>query len=117
MGAKMPDSVTDTRNDTLSSTHPSPLDFSTAFDMKTNLQRLLYSKEKQLQQAGNLGQRVLAQQMELEERIKQIQDAMEGEGDSETGGLYKQLVDTQLVWDEENARLSSAFGSGAKVCL
>jgi vacuolar-type H+-ATPase subunit I/STV1 len=94
--------------------------------MKTHLQNLLDSKEKQLQQAGSLGQRVLAQQMELEERIRQLQEVIEeGKGedddeerlDEETRERYRQLADTLLAWDEENARLSSAFGSGAKVCV
>jgi len=76
MGAvlpKMPDAATDTH---FPSIHPSPLDFSTADNMKMHLQHLLDSKGKQLQQAGSLGQCILAQQKELEEQIKQIQDAM-----------------------------------------
>src|SRR5882762_6734726 len=57
---------------------------SSAGDMKFHLQNLLDSKEKQLQQAGTLGQRVLAQQMELEERIRQIQEVIEeGRGEEE----------------------------------
>ncbi|KAJ7821017.1 hypothetical protein B0H14DRAFT_3471865 [Mycena olivaceomarginata] len=47
--------------------------FSSAGDMRYHLQSLLDAKERQLQQAGALGQRVLAQQMELEERIRQLQ--------------------------------------------
>jgi len=110
---KMPDAATNT---CFPSTHPSPLDFSTADNMKMHLQHLLDSKGKQLQQAGSLEQCILAQQKKLEEWIMQIQDAMEGEGNGEEiQELYKQLVDMQLFWDEENARLSSAFGSSAKV--
>jgi hypothetical protein len=123
---KMPDFATDTGNDPFSSVHLSSLNFSTVGDMKTHLHRLLDSKEKQLQQAGSLGQRVLSQQMELEERIRQIQEVIEeGKGeeedeqrlDEETRERYRLLADTLLAWDEENARLSSAFGAGAKVCL
>ena len=114
---KMPDFATDIGNDKDS------LKISTANDMKTHLQHLLDSKEKQLQQVGSLGQRVLAQQMELEERVRQIQEVIEedrGEGgeeqlDEETRDRYRQLADTLLAWNDENAKLSSAFGSGSKV--
>src|SRR6266436_5714349 len=90
--------------------------FSTAGDMKFHLQNLLDSKEKQLQQAGTLGQRVLAQQMELEERIRQLQeaDADKGENDeldTEATKRYRELAETIRTWDAENAQLSSAFGS------
>jgi hypothetical protein len=96
--------------------------------MKFHLQTLLDSKEKQLQQAGMLGQRVLAQQTELEERIRQLQEL---EGDYElvgTGGglsgaassgadeqeLRERWEELRAVidgWDRENAQLSSAFGA------
>jgi len=66
---------------------------SSAGDMRFHLQNLLDSKEKQLQQAGTLGQRVLAQQMELEERIRQLQEADADKGeddelDAEATGRY-----------------------------
>lgn len=43
-----------------------------AGQMRLKLQALLGEKERQLQQAEALGQRILAQQVELEERINQI---------------------------------------------
>lgn len=94
-------------------------DFSSAGDMKAHLQILLDSKEKQLQQAGTLGQRVLAQQMELEERIRQLQEIEAGrndddEVDAEASTRYRELAETISAWDAENAQLSGAFGS-AKV--
>jgi hypothetical protein len=90
--------------------------FSSAGDMKFHLQTLLDSKEKQLQQAGTLGQRVLAQQMELEERIKQLQEieaekSEDDEIDEQARVRYRELADTLISWDTENAQLSSAFGS------
>ncbi|KAF8815724.1 hypothetical protein BYT27DRAFT_7079180 [Phlegmacium glaucopus] len=93
--------------------------FSTAGDMKYHLQNLLDSKEKQLQQAGSLGQRVLAQQMELEERIRQLQvlESDKGEDDEidlEARERYRELAETILSWDSENAQLSSAFGGSSK---
>ncbi|KAJ7677219.1 hypothetical protein B0H17DRAFT_1207136 [Mycena rosella] len=93
-----------------------PPPFSSAADMKYHLQSLLDSKEKQLQQAGTLGQRVLAQQMELEERIRQLQDITEDKTDDEhvddgARERYLALAETLTEWDRENADLSSAFGA------
>ncbi|KAL1742281.1 coiled-coil protein [Schizophyllum fasciatum] len=85
-------------------------------DIKYDLQSLLDSKEKQLQQAGTLGQRVLAQQMELEERIRQIQEfeadhSEDDDIDLQVRDKYEELANTIRSWDAENAQLSSAFGS------
>ncbi|KAH9478703.1 Anucleate primary sterigmata protein A [Psilocybe cubensis] len=93
--------------------------FSTAGDMKFHLQNLLDSKEKQLQQAGSLGQRVLAQQMELEERIRQLQELEADKGeddeiDNEARERYRELAETIVAWDTENAQLSSTFGSSKR---
>ncbi|KAI6043981.1 hypothetical protein EDC04DRAFT_2562205 [Pisolithus marmoratus] len=90
--------------------------FSSAGERKFHLQLLLDTKEKQLQQAGALGQRVLAQQIELEEKIRQIQefDAERGDDeelDTEARERYRELAETIKAWDSENARLSSAFGA------
>ena len=94
--------------------------FSTAGDMKYHLQNLLDSKEKQLQQAGSLGQRVLAQQMELEERIRQLQVLEVDKGEDDEIDLaarerYRELAETIMTWDSENAQLSSVFGGSARV--
>ncbi|KDQ58499.1 hypothetical protein JAAARDRAFT_34310 [Jaapia argillacea MUCL 33604] len=89
--------------------------FSSTGDMRLQLQTLLDRKEKQLQQAGTLGQRVLAQQMELEERVRQLQD-MEADKtddddiDADMRERYRELADTIRTWDSENVQLSSAFG-------
>ncbi|KAJ3823527.1 hypothetical protein F5880DRAFT_1566576 [Lentinula raphanica] len=92
--------------------------YESAGDMRSHLQALLDAKEKQLQQAGTLGQRVLAQQMELEERIRQLQeldaDKEEHEElDIEARVKYRELAQTLIDWDEENAQLSSAFGKSS----
>jgi hypothetical protein len=86
-----------------------------AGDMKFHLQNVLVSKGEQLEQAATLGQRVLAQQMELEERIRQLQeiDADKGEDDEidpEARERYRELRETIQAWDAENAKLSSTFG-------
>ncbi|KAG8216903.1 hypothetical protein J3R82DRAFT_7176 [Butyriboletus roseoflavus] len=89
--------------------------FASPSQRKLHLQLLLDNKEKQLQQAGALGQRVLAQQIELEEKIHHLQDLDVERGDEEdldadARERYRELADTVKAWDLENARLSSAFG-------
>jgi hypothetical protein len=86
-----------------------------AGDIKFHLQSVLVSKSEQLERAATLGQRVLAQQMELEERIRQLQeiDADKGEDeeiDAEARERYRELRETIQAWDAENAKLSSTFG-------
>ncbi|EKM76771.1 hypothetical protein AGABI1DRAFT_131064 [Agaricus bisporus var. burnettii JB137-S8] len=104
----------------LTSEHPDdPFHATTAADLNFYLQGLLDKKEKQLQQAGNLGQRVLAQQMELEERIRQIQESVIDKPDDEeidhaARSKYQELNEAILSWDAENSQLSSAFGSSSK---
>lgn len=89
---------------------------SSAGNIRQHLQLLLDSKERQLQQAGTLGQRVLAQQMELEEKVRQLQD-IEGDKDedqevsAEMRLRYRELANTIKTWDEENGQLSSTFGN------
>ncbi|KAJ7796352.1 coiled-coil protein [Mycena olivaceomarginata] len=90
--------------------------FSSAGDMRYHLQSLLDAKERQLQQAGALGQRVLAQQMELEERIRQLQeiDADSPDDDpvdEDARERYRELAETLMAWNSENADLSSGFGA------
>jgi len=41
-------------------------------DMKSHLQILLDGKEKALKQVGTLGQRILSQQVQLDERVHQL---------------------------------------------
>lgn len=89
---------------------------SSAGDMRFRLQALLDNKEKQLQHARMLSQRVLAQQMELEEMIRQLQEPdVEGEDDNEVDAeateRYRELVETMRTWDAENELLSNEIVS------
>ncbi|THH03317.1 hypothetical protein EW146_g10465, partial [Bondarzewia mesenterica] len=84
--------------------------------MRHHLQNLLDGKEKQLQQAGALGQRVLAQQVELEERVRQLHeiDADKTDDDEIPADMrerYRELAESVKAWDAENVQLSSVFGS------
>ncbi|KAI0051353.1 hypothetical protein FA95DRAFT_1534854 [Auriscalpium vulgare] len=84
--------------------------------LRQQLQALLDSKERQLQQAGALGQRVLAQRVELEERVRLLQalDADkpdDADVNADMRARYRELADTVRAWDDENVLLSSAFGA------
>jgi hypothetical protein len=93
--------------------------------MRLQLQALLDDKEKQLQLAGTLGQRFLAQQNELEERINQLVEAENSiagkqpgqmdEADSEMRKKLEELQDTLQQWENENQHMWSSLAYGAKV--
>ena len=92
-------------------------DHDTTGNMRLHLQNLLDDKEKQLQSAATLGHQLLAQRMELEERIKQMQE-LELDGAGSDDGLdvsirdrYRELADAMKAWDTENEQLTSVFGS------
>ena len=107
---------------------PTAAHFDTTDSMRLHLQALLDSKEKQLQSAATLGHQLLAQRMELEERIRQLQDldldgsiGSGGSSDDGHSGLdvsvrerYRELADAIKAWDTENEQLTSVFG-GPKV--
>jgi hypothetical protein len=93
-------------------TTASPLP-TTPVSMKMHLQALLDAKERQLQQAGMLGQRVLVQQTELEERIRQLELEFEGEGEEGDEGRrekVRELGEVIAKWELENEELSRVFG-------
>ncbi|KAE9399818.1 hypothetical protein BT96DRAFT_679715 [Gymnopus androsaceus JB14] len=83
-----------------------------AGDIRSHLQSLLDAKEQQLQQAAALGQQLLAQQMELEVRIMQlVQELDVDKPDKQAMDKYRELADSLVAWDAENAQFaSSAFG-------
>lgn len=92
-------------------------------NLRIQLQALLDDKEKQLRLAGTLGQRFLAQQMELEERISQLNDleaaktgATVDEGiESEIRDKLQELKHTMNSWESENQDMFGVLGN--KVCL
>lgn len=87
-------------------------------DLRARLQTLLDQKEQELQSAGSLGQRILAQQMELEERMNQISEFGFGrtslkdndEIESEVRARQNDLADTVQAWHRENQQLLRVFG-------
>jgi hypothetical protein len=87
------------------------------YDVRARLQTLLDQKEQELQSAGSLGQRILVQQMELEERINQISELessrtglKDDEIESEMRAKLSDLADTMHSWQHENQQHRSGFG-------
>jgi len=88
-------------------------------DMRAHLQLLLDNKEKQLQQVGTLGQRILSQQVQLDERVRQLHEleAELGENqdlDSDIRERYRELTEMVKAWDVDNTQLTQSFDP--KVC-
>jgi len=82
--------------------------------MRQHLQNLVDSKEKQLQQAAALGESLLAQRVELEERVRLLQDIDGDKSDEITADMrerYRELADAVRAWDLGNTRLTTAFSS------
>jgi len=92
------------------------------FDVRARLQTLLDEKEQELQSAGSLGQRILAQKMGLEERINQISELESGrtglkddEIESKMRAKLNDLADIMHTWQHENQQLWSGFGAKTPV--
>ena len=87
----------------------------TTGDMRQHLQNLLDTKDRQVQQVATLGERVLQQRMELEEKIYQLRDLDVDRGDSddingETRLRYHDLANMLKSWEEENVQLAGTLG-------
>jgi hypothetical protein len=102
--------------------HQNTLDFpfhsSSSDDMRQHLQNLLDSKEKQLQQAAALGERLLGQRVELEERVKLLQEIDADKTDEITADMrerYRELADAVRAWDFGNVQLTAAFTSSVRI--
>lgn len=103
--------------------HPNPLDFpfhSSSDHLRQHLQNLLDGKEKQLQQAAALGERLLAQRVELEERVRLIQETDADKTDEITADMrerYRDLSDTVRAWDVGNVQLTTTFTHSVRILI
>ena len=99
-----------------SSLSTTPSDGGASGDVRFLLQSLLDEKEKQLQQAGTLGQQLLAQRMELDDRVRMLLEMLDsGDGDDVREKLGE-LEETVKSWDAENEQLSGPLGSKVRLC-
>lgn len=83
-------------------------------DMRAHLQLLLDNKEKQLQHVGTLGQRILSQQVQLDERVRLLHELEADLGDdqdldSEIRERYRELMEMVRAWDTDNTQLTQSL--------
>lgn len=87
------------------------------FALRQHLSSLLDQKSSQLQMLGSMGQEILKQQQELEERIKGFEDE-EDEGEDQVGDVtkskLKQLDEAMRQWESQNEGMMRELGG--KVC-
>lgn len=79
-------------------------------ELRAHLQSLLDDKDRQLVQVGVIGQRVIAQQMELQERVKKLETmtvGLEGEGFDEED-VYGGIAPNQAGRGKRRAGSSAA---------
>ncbi len=81
--------------------------------MRQHLASLLEQKSSQLQMLGTMGQEILKQQQELEEKIRGFEDE-EGEGDEEVGEITKsrlrELDEAMQNWENQNEGMMRELG-------
>ena len=109
-----------TFSDGLSHSLDFPFHSSSPDDMRQHLQSLLDGKEKQLQQAAALGERLLAQRVELEERVRLLQEMDGDKSDEITADIrerYRELADAVRAWDFGNVQLTTAFTSSVSILI
>lgn len=96
-------------------------------DLRDQLQSLLNEKAQHLQLAATLGQRLLDQQSELENRLGQLNELHTTNGgymygdeeDSKTEDMRHKIEDlshTLQQWEVENDQLRSSLAPGSHVC-
>ena len=81
--------------------------------LRSHLQSLMEQKSTQLQTLGTMGQEILKQQQELEERIKTFEAEEEEEVGEETQSRLKDLDADMRSWEEQNEDMMR--GLAAKV--
>lgn len=75
-----------------------------ASSLRTHLQELLEHKSGQLEMVGTMGQKILSQQAELEERIQSLgdMDSDADEIDDDTRGKLLELQEAMKGWEDDN---------------
>ena len=79
--------------------------------LRSHLQNLMEQKSTQLQTLGTMGQEILKQQQELEERIKGFEAEEEEEVGEETQSRLKDLDADMRSWEEQNEDMMRGLGT------
>jgi hypothetical protein len=78
--------------------------------LRQHLSTLLEQKSSQLQILGNMGQEILKQQQELEERIRGFEDEGEDEVGDETKERLRELDSAMKAWESQNEGMMRELG-------
>lgn len=87
--------------------------------VRTQLQQLLDDKSNKLHMVGTMGQKILAQQTELEERIRELGDMDEDSGTEISDTTRTKLLELQDAikgWDTDNQTLIREIGGDQVSC-
>jgi hypothetical protein len=82
--------------------------------LRDHLASLLEHKTAQLQTLGSMGQEILRQQQELEERIRLVEEDAEDEVGEETREKLAELEEAMQGWEMTNESMLKDLGS--RVC-
>lgn len=79
--------------------------------LRRHLQSLLEQKSGQLQVLGTMGQEILKQQQELEERIRDFEEGEELDSlDRDSKGRLKELDEAMRAWEAQNDEMMRELG-------
>jgi hypothetical protein len=78
--------------------------------LRSHLQNLLEQKSTQLQTLGTMGQEILKQQQELEERIRDFEEDDDEEVGQGTKTKLKELDDAMRMWESQNEDMMRELG-------
>lgn len=91
----------------------------TADALRSHLSSLLEQKSSQLQMLGTMGQEILRQQQELEERIRDFEgEGIEGDAIAEeTKEKLRELDEAMKAWENQNEDMMRELGGKVRLCL
>ncbi|WWD10289.1 hypothetical protein V865_008424 [Kwoniella europaea PYCC6329] len=81
--------------------------------LRQHLQSLLEQKSTQLQTLGTMGQEILKQQQDLEERIREFEDADESDEEEireDTRERLRELDQAMRMWENQNEHMMRGLG-------
>jgi len=82
----------------------------TTHDLREHLSSLLEQKSSQLQMLGTMGQEILKQQQELEERIRGFEEDGKDEVGEGTQDKLHELDDAMRAWESQNEGMIRELG-------
>jgi hypothetical protein len=81
------------------------------FALRQHLASLMDQKSSQLQVLGSMGQEILKQQQELEERIKDFEEEGEDDVGDEARSRLRDLDNAMKTWEDQNEGMLRELGA------